>query len=93
MNMSKRPYGGNVQALIVSSKDMHAVLRDIRNQQGLTQAEVGKRVGLDLKKVSLLGNGNSNCRIESLFRLLSALGVGLVFEPKIELTPVGMDKW
>jgi HTH-type transcriptional regulator/antitoxin HipB len=82
-----------MQTLIVSSKNMGVVLRDIRKQQGLTQAEVGKRVGLDQKKVSLLENGNSNCRIDSLFRLLSALGVGLVFEPKVELTPVGRDNW
>lgn len=82
-----------MQTLIVSSKNMGVVLRDIRKLHGLTQAEVGKRVGLDQKKVSLLENGNSNCRIDSLFRLMSALGVGLVFESKIELTPVGRDNW
>jgi HTH-type transcriptional regulator/antitoxin HipB len=82
-----------MQALIVSSENMGAVLRDMRRQQGLTQAELGKRVGLDQKKVSLLENGNPNCRIDSLFRLLSALEVGLVVQPKIELTPVGTDRW
>jgi HTH-type transcriptional regulator/antitoxin HipB len=91
--MSKTPFGGGMQMLIVSSGDMGAVLRDMRKQQGLTQAELGKKVGLDQKKVSLLENGNSNCRIDSLFRLLSALGVGLVVQPKIELKSVGTDKW
>jgi HTH-type transcriptional regulator/antitoxin HipB len=82
-----------MQTLIVSSENMGAVLRDMRRQQGVTQAELGKRVGLDQKKVSLLENGNPNCRIDSLFRLLSALEVGLVVQPKIELTPVGTDRW
>jgi HTH-type transcriptional regulator/antitoxin HipB len=82
-----------MQTLLVSPKNMGAVLRDLRRQQGLTQAELGKRVGLDQKKVSLLENGNPNCRIDSLFRLLSALGVGLVVQPKVELQPAGKDDW
>lgn len=82
-----------MQTLLVSSKNMGAVLRDLRRQQGVTQAELGKRVGLDQKKVSLLENGNPNCRIDSLFRLLSALGVGLIVQPKTELKPAGKDDW
>lgn len=79
--------------LLVSPGNMGVVLRDMRKQQGLTQAELGRRVGLDQKKVSLLENGNPNCRLDSLFRLLSALGAGLVVQPKIELTPPGTDRW
>ncbi|KGO32997.1 MAG: helix-turn-helix transcriptional regulator [Desulfoprunum sp.] len=82
-----------MQTLLVSSNDLGAVLRDLRRQQGLTQAELGRRVGLDQKKVSLLENGNSNCRIDSLFRLLSALGVGVVVQPKVELQPADKDDW
>lgn len=82
-----------MQTILVSPRGMGAVLRDMRKQQGLTQAELGKRVGLDQKKVSLLENGNPNCRIDSLFRLLSALGVGLTIQSKIEVTPVGKDNW
>jgi HTH-type transcriptional regulator/antitoxin HipB len=82
-----------MQTLLVSSNAIGAVLRDLRRRQGLTQAELGKRVGLDQKKVSLLENGNPNCRIDSLFRLLSALGVGLVVQPKIELKTAARDDW
>jgi len=39
-----------MQTLLVSSNDLGAVLRDLRRQQGLTQAELGRRVGLDQKK-------------------------------------------
>ena len=79
--------------LLVSPRDLGAFLRDVRKKQGLTQTELGRRVGLDQKKISLLENGNPNCRIDSLFRLLSALGVGLVIQPKTELEPVGKDGW
>jgi HTH-type transcriptional regulator/antitoxin HipB len=70
---------------------MGTVLRDMRKQQGLTQAELGRRVGLDQKRVSILENGNPNCRLDSLFRLLSGLGVGLVVQPKIELMTPGKN--
>jgi len=32
-----------MQTLLVSSNDLGAVLRDLRRQQGLTQAELGKK--------------------------------------------------
>jgi HTH-type transcriptional regulator/antitoxin HipB len=65
----------------------------MRKQHGLSQAELGRKVGLDQKKISLLENGNPNCRVDSLFRLLSALGVGLVVVPKIEPAPTGGEIW
>ena len=82
-----------MQTLLVSPGDLGVLLRDMRRQQGLTQAELGKRVGLDQKRVSLLENGNPNCRLDSLFRLLSALGVALVVQPKIKLTSFDRDIW
>ena len=82
-----------MQTLLVSPGELGALLRDIRNRQGLTQTELGKLVGLDQKRVSLLENGNPNCRLDSLFRLLSALGVALIVEAKVEPTPSGRDVW
>ena len=68
--------------IMVSPRDLGAMLRELRKQKGLTQTALGKRVGLDQKRVSLMENGNPNIRIDSLFRLLSALDVGMVLEPK-----------
>ena len=82
-----------MQTILVSPGDIGVRLRDMRRQQGLSQAELGRRVGLDQKKVSLLENGNPNCRVDSLFRLLSALGAGLVVQAKIESTPAGQESW
>lgn len=71
-----------MQQIMVSPKDLGAMLRELRKQKGLTQTALGKRVGLDQKRVSLMENGNPNIRVDSLFRLLSALDVGMALEPK-----------
>lgn len=92
--MSQPTFGGGIQTLLVSPADTGSVLLDMRKQQGgVTQTELVKRVGLDQQKISLLENGNPNCRLDSLFRLLSALEVGLVIQHKIELKPLGTDTW
>jgi HTH-type transcriptional regulator/antitoxin HipB len=82
-----------MQALLVSSKDIGAALRDMRKQQGLTQRELGRRVGLDQKKVSLIENGNPNIRVDSLLRLLSALGAGITVRVKTDSTISEEDGW
>lgn len=82
-----------MHTILVSPSDMGALLRDLRRQQGLSQAELGRRVGLDQKKVSLLENGNPNCRVDSLFRLLSALGAGLVVQAKTASTSSAKEIW
>ncbi|MGD9825926.1 helix-turn-helix domain-containing protein [Desulfobacter sp.] len=71
-----------MQQIIVSPRDLGAMLKELRKQKGLTQTALGKRVGLDQKRVSLMENGNPNIRVDSLFRLLSALEVGIALEPK-----------
>lgn len=71
-----------MQQIIVSPMDLGVMLKVLRKQKGLTQTALGKRVGLDQKRVSLMENGNPNIRVDSLFRLLSALEVGMALEPK-----------
>jgi HTH-type transcriptional regulator/antitoxin HipB len=82
-----------VQQILVSPTDFGSAVRDLRNDQGLTQADLGELVGLDQKKVSLIENGNPNIRVDSLFRLLSALGVGIMLEPKIPFATPDLDEW
>jgi HTH-type transcriptional regulator/antitoxin HipB len=71
-----------MQQIMVSPRDLGVTLRELRKQKGMTQTALGKRVGLDQKRVSLMESGNPNIRVASLFRLLSALDVGMAFEPK-----------
>jgi len=84
-----------MQQIVVSPGGLGVVLRELRKQKGLTQAALGARVGLDQKRVSLIENGNPNVRVDSLFRLFSALEVGMVLEPKIldDAAEDGEDIW
>ncbi|KJR99958.1 MAG: transcriptional regulator [Desulfobulbaceae bacterium BRH_c16a] len=82
-----------MQTMLVSAKAIGAVLRDMRKQQGLTQKELGRRVGLDQKKVSLIENGNPNIRLDSLLRLLSALGAGITVQVKADSVVAKEDSW
>lgn len=81
-----------IQHILVSSKDLGTAVRDLRKEKGLTQANLGKLVSLDQKKVSLIENGNPNVRQDSVFRLLSALDVGIFLESKA-IPPLGPDEW
>jgi HTH-type transcriptional regulator/antitoxin HipB len=71
-----------MRQIVVSPEGLGAVLRELRKKKGITQAALGARVGLDQKRVSLIENGNPNIRVDSLFRLFSALEVGMILEPK-----------
>lgn len=82
-----------MQMLLVSPKDIGAALRTLRKEKGLSQKELGQRVGLDQKKVSLIENGNPNCRVDSLFRLLSALELGVVLQSKSNSFTSDQDDW
>lgn len=82
-----------MKTLIVSPKDLGLTLRQLRKEKGLTQAQLGSRVGLDQKKVSLIENGNQNSRLDTLFRLLSALEVGFLIHSKLEPTSTNEDSW
>ena len=82
-----------MQQLVISPKALGVLLRDLRKQKALTQTELGRKVGLDQKKVSLMENGNPNMRVDSLFRLLSALDYGLIVAPKVVDRASEMDDW
>ena len=82
-----------MESLVVSPKDLGMHLRRLRKNMGLTQVQLGNRVGLDQKKVSLIENGNQNSRLDTVFRLLSALEVGIRIQPKIEPAAPDKDGW
>ncbi len=82
-----------MKMLLVSPKDIGAALRTLRKEKGLSQKELGQKVGLDQKKLSLLENGNPNCRVDSLFRLLSALELGVVLQSKSNSSTSNQDDW
>lgn len=67
-----------------------AVLRGQRQALGLTQKEAGAQVGLFQKTISALETDPSGSSLASLYKLLSALKLDLVLEPR-EAKPSDTD--
>lgn len=59
-----------------------AVLRGHRQTTGLTQRQAAAKVGLLQKTISSLETDPAGSSIASLFKLLSALDLEMVLEPK-----------
>jgi len=68
--------------LITTPHQLSSALKSERKAQGLTQEEVGKRVGLLLKTISALENHPGSSSIDSLLKILSALGMELAIAPR-----------
>ena len=60
-----------------SADELATVLKDSRKRQGLSQATVGESVGLKQTTVSSFEHKAANSRLDTLFRLLSALDLEL----------------
>lgn len=69
-------------AVIASPTQLAAVLRGRRDACDLTQKQAGTKVGLLPKTISVLESDPGRSTVASLFKLLSALDVELVLQPK-----------
>ncbi|SDU37847.1 helix-turn-helix domain-containing protein [Jiangella alkaliphila] len=56
---------------------LYATLRQLRMERGLTQAELGQRLGLTQRKVSLFESGDRRIDVVELARYARALQFGL----------------
>jgi len=78
----------------ISSKVLGQILKSARTQKRLTQGQAGNLVGMTQAMVSRFECGESNIRIDTLFRLLSALEWELHVNPRAEQTGQGEgDNW
>ncbi len=67
---------------VTTPSQLGQVLQGCRKQRGLTQRELGTRVGLLQKAVSMIETDPSRTSIERLFKLLSALELQIVLRDK-----------
>jgi len=67
-----------MQNVTITPQQLGQVLKAQRKAKGLTQKEAGQTVGLLPKSISKLELDPATASIESLFKLLSALGLELV---------------
>jgi HTH-type transcriptional regulator / antitoxin HipB len=80
--------------IIHSPGELAELSRDHRTQKKLSQAEVGDRVGLRQKTVSAFESKPASTKLDTFFRLLSALDLELHIIPKekIESLTQGWDE-
>lgn len=78
--------------LVTGANQLGHVLRGIRRELGLSQAEVGQRVGLPQKEISKMETGSSRVSLERLFLFLSALQLELVIRHRGPV-PDLKDEW
>lgn len=58
------------------------ILKSVRAERGLTQKEAGAKVGLKQATVSAIESHSGRTSVETLYKLLSALGLELVVREK-----------
>jgi HTH-type transcriptional regulator/antitoxin HipB len=74
--------GLSVQHNVSNPLLLSNTLRALRKGKGLTQEQAGSLVGLLPKTISALENDSTTVSIISLLKLLSALDMELVIQPK-----------
>ena len=66
-------------------------LKARRTNLKLSQTEVGAKVGMKQNTVSVLETCTSSSSVESLFKVLSALGLELVVQAKSKSSPAAQE--
>ncbi|KTD31198.1 Antitoxin HipB [Legionella moravica] len=72
--------------IIRSAKDLALYLNDKRKQLRMSQSEVADLVGLKQDTISKFENSPDNSRIDTLFRILSALNLNISLVEKNQET-------
>ena len=52
-------------------------IRELRREQGITQAQLAGLANTGVRFIGDLENGKETCQIDRILRVLSALGVGM----------------
>jgi HTH-type transcriptional regulator/antitoxin HipB len=65
-----------------TAKQIGAIIRRARRKAGLTQAELGQRVGLRQATISTLEKGEPATRLSTLFDVLAALGLEIIIDKR-----------
>lgn len=65
-----------------TAKQLGAIIRRARRNAGLTQADLGKRIGLRQATVSKLEKGEPATRISTLLDALTGLGLELIIDKR-----------
>lgn len=68
--------------MLTNTRDIAALVRHTRREQGLTQAELAARIGVGRDWVVRLEQGNPRLELSKVLNALAALNLGLTATPK-----------
>ncbi len=79
--------------IIKSPNQLSISLKNARKEAGLSQVSAAKDFGILQKTISLLENDPSKATIDSLFKLLAAIGYDMVLTPRSTDTTEWKEEW
>lgn len=65
-----------------TAKQVGAIIRRVRRKAGLTQTELGKRIGLRQATISRLEKGEDETKLSTLLDALTALGLEIIIDKR-----------
>ena len=65
-----------------TAKQIGAIIRRVRRNAGLTQTELGKRIGLRQATISKLEAGEPATQLSTLLDALTALGLEIIIDKR-----------
>lgn len=74
-----------------TAKQIGAIIRRARRNAGLTQAELGKRIGLRQATISKLEAGEPATRLSTLLDALTALGLEIIIDKRGRRAPQDIE--
>ncbi|QPB42534.1 helix-turn-helix domain-containing protein [Rodentibacter haemolyticus] len=72
--------------IVTSPKMLSHVIREFRYKDNISQTDIAKQVGIKQATVSNFENTPESTKIETLFKILAALELELVVQPRPTLT-------
>jgi len=78
--------------LLQTAAQLSNHLRSFRKARGLTQAALGERTGLDQTRIAKIERDPSRVSVGQLLRVLAALQVRVLLEPRIDKPPSTVRK-
>ncbi|QWA12351.1 helix-turn-helix transcriptional regulator [Sodalis ligni] len=81
-----------MKLLIINAQSLGSTIRDVRIQKGLTQAELGLKVQMHQKDISIFENNAGNIKLSRMISICAMLGLKIIIEDDAG-TKAGEDMW
>lgn len=74
-------------------KQVSPLLKSLRNQQGLTQKQLGEKLGISQRMVAFIEANPEKTRFERILQVLSILDADLIIRDRNANTSVDNESW